>query len=73
MRSVLSPFALIVPVMLTMTACDRKPSFDERYRQQSATLQGSANSIEQEVANRISGADAASRAVREASNGGVAP
>lgn len=70
---IMRPILLPIPVLLLLAACDRKPSFDERYKAQSETLRGSANSIEQEVANQISGADALSGAAQGATNGGTAP
>ncbi|MCE7796844.1 hypothetical protein LWE61_09770 [Sphingobium sufflavum] len=67
-RSALLP--LMIPFCL-LAACDRTPSFEKRYEEQTATLKGSANSIERELANQISGADAAARAEREISNAAV--
>lgn len=65
---------LLIPLLLgLLAACNRTPSFDERYEEQTKTLRGSANGIEQEVANQISGADAAARAVHATANGAAQP
>ncbi len=59
---------ILIPLCL-LAACNRTPSFDERYDAQAKTLHGSANSIEMEVANQITGADVAERAVHGAAQG----
>lgn len=52
-----------------LAACNRTPSFDERYEKQANMLEGSANTIEQEVERQISGAAATERASQEIVNG----
>ncbi len=65
--------SLLLIALCPLAGCNRAPSFDERYEEQTKALHGSANSIEREVANQISGADATARAAQEVSNGSTLP
>ncbi len=61
-------FLLSFPLCL-VAGCNRTPSFDQRYEEQAKALHGSANSIEQEVANQISGAESTAHAAQQVANG----
>lgn len=66
--------------LLLLAACSREPSFDERYEAQSNRISTTANGIEQELKNQMSGASALQAARSEVAqsaspttNGSITP
>lgn len=53
--------------LVALAACNRAPSFDEKYKEQSDHISTTANSIEKQVTEQISGAAEAERAATELS------
>lgn len=60
-------------VLTLLAACNGKQSFDERYQKQSDHISTTANSIEKQVADQISGSAEAERAAAEATAHSPAP
>ena len=53
--------------LCALAACNRTPSFDEKYKAQSDHISTTANSIERQVTEQMSGAAEAERAAAEKS------
>ncbi|MET0366132.1 MAG: hypothetical protein ABW169_15925 [Sphingobium sp.] len=67
MRSPPLQFLGLLPLLIlpALAACDRKPGFDEKYEEQAKHISTTANSIERQVADQMSGAAEAERAAAE--------
>jgi hypothetical protein len=57
--------ALSLIAICAVAACNGKQSFDERYKTQSDHISATANSIQKQVADQMTGAAAAERAAAE--------
>lgn len=67
------PLLLSLSILLALAACDRKPDFDQKYDEQAKHISTTANSIEKQVADQMSGAAEAERAAAETSARTPAP
>lgn len=63
------PLLVIALPLIALAGCDKKPGFDESYAAQEAGLRASANSMEQDLSQRISASRDAARVMAEANAG----